>query len=446
MTAQASQASSGVKLLLPRWLITMTPGSPVLEQHALAMEGERIAAVLPREEALQRYADAERVELPHHVLIPGLINAHTHSAMSLLRGVADDLALMDWLNNHIWPLERQWVSEDWVYQGSLLSAAEAIRGGVTYLNDMYFFPTAMARAAVDSGLRAGVSINVIDFPTGYAANAQDYIQKGLAAYEQFKGESLLDWTSAPHAPYTVSDDTFTQLRELAEKYDLQVHCHIHETQDEIDGSVKQYGMRPLERLDKLGLLNERMIAVHMVHLSPQEIELIAAKGVHLVHNPSSNLKLASGIAPVKALEAAGVNTVLGTDGAASNNRQDMFTEIRAAALLAKGSTGDPLTVSARTALEMATVRAAKAMGRAHDLGTLEAGKQADVVAVSLEALECQPVYHADAQLAYVAGREHVTDVWVAGRQLLKNRTNTSIDTVSLMGRVQDIVAKMRAGR
>lgn len=439
-------STQAVKLLLPRWLITMTPDSPVLEQHALVMEGERIAAVLPREAALAQYANAARVELPHHVLIPGLINAHTHSAMSLLRGVADDLALMDWLNNHIWPLERQWVSEEWTYTGSLLSAAEAIRGGVTYLNDMYFFPTAMARAAVDSGIRAGVSINVIDFPTGYAANAQDYIQKGLAAYEQFKGESLLDWTSAPHAPYTVSDETFVQLRDLAEKYELQMHCHIHETQDEIDASLKQYGERPLARLDKLGLLNGRMIAVHMVHLNEAEIDLVAKQGVHLVHNPSSNLKLASGIMPVKALEAAGVNTVLGTDGAASNNRQDMFTEIRAAALLAKGASGDPLTVSARTALEMATVRAAKAMGRAADLGTLEAGKLADVVAVSLEALECQPVYHADAQLAYVAGREHVTDVWVSGRQLLKNRTNSSIDVPNLMGRVDDIVAKMRAGR
>ncbi|MFG6449260.1 TRZ/ATZ family hydrolase [Roseateles sp. BYS180W] len=438
--------TQAVCVLMPRWLITMTPGCPVLEQHALVMQGQRIAAVLPRDEALARYADAQRVELPDHVLIPGLINAHTHSAMSLLRGVADDLALMDWLNNHIWPLERQWVSEDWVYQGSLLSAAEAIRGGVTYLNDMYFFPTAMARAAVDSGIRAGVSINVIDFPTGYASGPDDYIAKGLAAYEQYKGEALLDWTSAPHAPYTVSDETFVKLRELAERLDLQLHCHIHETQDEIDGSLKQHGVRPLERLHKLGLLNSRMMAVHMVHLNEAEIQLVAQQGVHLVHNPSSNLKLASGVAPLKALEAAGVNTVLGTDGAASNNRQDMFAEVRAAALLAKGVTGDPLTVNARTALEMATVRAARAMGRADDLGTLEVGKLADVVAVSLGALECQPVYHADAQLVYVAGREHVSDVWVAGRQLLRNRELTTIDSGALLARCGDIVARMKAGR
>lgn len=437
---------SHTTVLKARWILPMTPGSQVLEQHALVMQGERIAAVMPQAEALSAYPDAEQVDLGQHVLIPGLINAHTHSAMSLLRGVADDRALMDWLQNHIWPLERQWVSDDWVYQGSLLSAAEALRGGVTYLNDMYFFPKAMARAAVDAGIRAGVSINVIDFPTGYASGPDDYIAKGLEAYEQFKGEQLLDWTSAPHAPYTVSDETFVKLRQLSEQYGLQMHCHIHETQDEIDGSLKQFGVRPLERLHKLGLLNERMIAVHMVHLSEAEIELIAKQGTHLVHNPSSNLKLASGVAPVKALEAAGVNTVLGTDGAASNNRQDMFAEIRAAALLAKGVTGDPLTVSARTALEMATIRAAKAMGREADLGSLEVGKRADVVAVSLDALECRPVYHADAQLVYVAGREHVSDVWVNGRRVLKQRELTTIDVPALLDRSEAIVTQMKAGR
>jgi 5-methylthioadenosine/S-adenosylhomocysteine deaminase len=244
----------------------------------------------------------------------------------------------------------------------------------------------------------------------------------------------------------VSDETFVKLRQLAEQHELQMHCHIHETQFEVDESVKQFGMRPLERLNKLGLLNERMMAVHMVHLTEAEIEMLAAQKVHLVHNPNSNLKLASGVQPLKALEAAGVNTILGTDGAASNNRQDMFGEIRAAALLAKGVTGDPLTVSARTALEMATIRAAKAMGREADLGSLEPGKLADVVAVSLDALECRPVYHADAQLVYVAGREHVSDVWVGGRQLLKQRELTSIDVPALLARTEAIVERMKTER
>jgi len=434
------------KILKPKWMLTMAPGSEVLTEHALVIEGERIAAVLPWAEAQAQYPSAERIELGAHVLIPGLINGHTHSAMSLLRGVADDVPLMDWLNNHIWPLEKKWVSEDWTYQGSLLSAAEALRGGVTYLNDMYFFPTAMARAAIDSGIRAGVSINVIDFPTGYASGPDDYIAKGLAAFEQFKGETLLDWTSAPHAPYTVSDETFVKLRALSEQHDLQMHCHIHETLDEVEGSLKQYGMRPLERLNKLGLLNEKMMAVHMVHLTEDEIAMLATQRVHLVHNPNSNLKLASGVQPLTRLEAAGVNTILGTDGAASNNRQDMFGEIRAAALLAKGTTLNPTTVSARTALEMATIRAAKAMGRGDDLGSLEVGKLADVVAVSLDALECRPVYNPEAQLVYVAGREHVSDVWVGGRQVLKARELTTLDQSSLIERIETIVTAMKTQR
>ncbi|MFO1227455.1 TRZ/ATZ family hydrolase [Roseateles sp.] len=432
-------------LLLPRWILTMKPGEPVLEGHALLIEGERIAAIGPREALLAQYANAVRIELPEQVLIPGLINAHTHSAMTLLRGVADDLQLMDWLQNHIWPLEKVWVSDDWVFQGSLLAAAESLRAGVTYLNDMYFFPGAMARAAIDAGIRAAVSINVIDFPTGYGSGPDDYIAKGLAAYHQFKGEKLLDWTSAPHAPYTVSDETFIKLRKLAEEHDLQIHCHIHETAGEVADSVKQYGMRPLARLEKLGLMSERLIAVHMVHLDESEIAMLAAKGVHLVHNPNSNLKLASGIAPVKALEAVGVNTVLGTDGAASNNRLDMLGEIRSAALLAKGATGDPEVVTARTALEMATIRAAKAMGREADLGSLEVGKLADVVAVSLGSVECRPVYNPLAQLVYVAGREHVQNVWVGGRRVLNERQITSFDVGALMGRCEHIVGRMKAG-
>ena len=433
-------------ILKSRWMLTMSAGSSLLTDHALVMTGERIAAVLPWAEAYAQYPDAVRIDLGQHVLIPGLINGHTHSAMSLLRGVADDVPLMDWLNNHIWPLEKRWVSEDWTYQGSMLSACEALRGGVTYLNDMYFFPTAMARAALDSGIRAGVSINVIDFPTSYAANAAEYISRGLEAHEQFKGEAALDWTSAPHAPYTVSDETFVQLRELAERLDIQMHCHIHETQGEVDGSLKQYGMRPLERLNKLGVLNERMQAVHMVHLTEDEIAMLARQKVHLVHNPNSNMKLASGVCPVTALEAAGVNVILGTDGAASNNRQDMFAEIRAAALLAKGVSGNPTAVSARTALEMATIRAAQAMGRGADLGSLEVGKLADVVAVSLDALECRPVYNPEAQLVYVAGREHVSDVWVAGRQVLKNRVLTTVDQAGVLDRIEHIVGQMKTLR
>ncbi len=433
-------------LLLPHWLLSMKPGEGVLTGQALLIEGERIAAVGAREALLAAHADAERVELPGHVLMPGLINSHTHSAMSLLRGVADDLGLMDWLNHHIWPLEKRWVSHEWTRLGSLFSAAEALRGGVTTLNDMYFFPEAMAEAALQAGIRCAVSINVIDFPTGYASGPDDYIAKGLEAYQKFKGEKLLQFTSSPHAPYTVSDETFVKLRDMAEQHDMQIHCHIHETADEVEGGLKQFGVRPMERLDRLGLLNERMIAVHMVHLNDAEIELCAKKGVHIAHNASSNLKLASGIARIADLDKAGVNVALGTDGAASNNRQDMFEEVRQAALLAKGSTGQPTVLNARRALEMATLGGAKALGRAHDLGSLEVGKLADVIAVDLSAPECRPVYHPDAQLVYVAAREHVSDVWVQGERVLKQRQLTRFDLSVVLAQVEETVAQMKAGQ
>jgi 5-methylthioadenosine/S-adenosylhomocysteine deaminase len=431
-------------LLLPRWLLSLTPGEPVQTGQALLIEGERIAAIGPRETLLAQHADAARVELPEHVLMPGLVNSHTHSAMSLLRGVADDLGLMDWLNNHIWPLEKRWVSHAWTRLGSLFSAAEALRGGVTTLNDMYFFPEAMAEAALQAGIRCAVSINVIDFPTGYASGPDDYIAKGLEAYGKFKGETLLQFTSSPHAPYTVSDETFIKLRQLSEKEGMVMHCHIHETLDEVEGGLKQFGLRPLARLEKLGLMNEKMIAVHMVHLTDEEIAMLAKNKVHIAHNASSNLKLASGICRVADLDAAGVNVALGTDGAASNNRQDMFEEIRQAALLAKGSTGQPTVLPARRALEMATLHGVKALGREAVLGTLSVGKLADVIAVDLSSPECRPVYHPDAQLAYVAAREHVSDVWVNGGQVLKKRVLTKFDLSAVMAEVEDTVARMKA--
>ncbi|MBH9552930.1 TRZ/ATZ family hydrolase [Inhella gelatinilytica] len=433
-------------LLLPRWLLSMTPGESVQTGQALLIEGERIVAVGDRETLLAQHGDAQRVDLPEHVLMPGLINSHTHSAMSLLRGVADDLGLMDWLNHHIWPLEKRWVSHAWTRLGSLFSAAEALRGGVTTLNDMYFFPEAMAEAALQAGIRAAVSINVIDFPTGYASGPDDYIAKGVAAYEKFKGEKLLQFTSSPHAPYTVSDETFVKLRQLSEQHDMVMHCHIHETMDEVNGGLQQHGVRPLARLEKLGLMNERMIAVHMVHLTDDEIAMLAKNRVHIAHNASSNLKLASGIARVADLDAAGVNVALGTDGAASNNRQDMFEEIRQAALLAKGSTGQPTVIKARRALEMATLGGARALGREADLGSLAVGKLADVIAVDLSAPECRPVYHPDAQLAYVAAREHVTDVWVQGERVLQGRQLTRFDLSSVLAEVEDTVAQMKAGQ
>lgn len=439
--------SHAYQLISAAWVVTMEGPQAVLAEHAVVLQGDRIEAVLPTEQARSRYgAQAEEVHLPEHVLIPGLINMHAHSAMALMRGVADDMELMDWLQSAIWPIERALMGPEFVYHGTLLALAESLRGGITYTNDMYFHPGVGAQAAIDVGVRFGTAIIVLEFPTPYAANAQEYIRQGLEMHAQFNMHPLIDVTVAPHAPYTVSDATFLQLNILCQDLGLRMHCHVHETQTEIDDSLKQHGMRPLARLDRLGLLNERFQAVHMVCLDAADQELAVARGLHLIHNPSSNMKLGSGVSPVQAMQALGANVALGTDGAASNNRLDMFTEMRAAALLAKVSGLAPRALPAYKALEMATLAGARALGREHELGSISAGKLADLVAVDLSSPECQPVFDPVSQLVYAAGREHVTDVWVGGRRVMKSREVTTVDVMDVGAKAREWGARIRAAR
>jgi len=423
-------------LLLPRWLIPVETRGQVLENHALLIEGNRIAAILPASEAITRYPAADRVSLPTHALMPGLVNLHGHSAMTLLRGLADDLALMDWLNNHIWPAEGRHVSDEFVFDGTLLAMAEMIQGGTTTVNDMYFYDDAVARAGLTSGMRTVVGASILEFPTGYGANADDYIGKGLAARDRFLGEDLISFTLAPHAPYTVSDATFRKVVTLAEQLDLSIHCHIHETQDEIAGSLTEHGVRPLERLRTLGVLGPNLIAAHVVHANDAEIALLAEHGVSVAHNPASNLKLASGIARIPAMLAAGVNVGIGTDGAASNNSLDMFADMRLAALLAKGASGDPCAVPAAQALEMATLAGARALNMAGRTGSLVVGKQADIIAVDLGQIPTQPVFDPISHLVYAAQRSQVTHTWVAGRALLNDGRLTTLDAAQLTAKAQ----------
>jgi len=411
-----------------RWVIPVEPARDVLADHSVVISGDRITAILPTVEARAKYQARQRFELAGHALIPGLINLHTHAAMTLMRGLADDLTLMDWLNQHIWPAEMKHVSEQFVYDGTRLACAEMLRGGVTCFNDMYFFPQAAARAARDAGMRAGLGLIVIEFPTPYAADAQDYLSKGLALRDELRNEPLLSFCLAPHAPYTVSDKSLRQIATFASELDLPVHMHVHETVAEIEQSLKDHGVRPLQRLADLGLLGPGLIAVHTVHLEPREIELFAQHGCHVAHCPSSNLKLASGLAPVRALLAAGVNVALGTDGAASNNRLDMFAEIRLAALLAKGISGDATALPAWQALEMATLGAARALGLDSKIGSLRPGKFADLAAVRLDDIETSPCYDPLSHLVYAAGREQVSHVWVNGKLVLDDRQLTTIDT------------------
>jgi len=401
-------------LITARWVIPMEPAGVVLDWHSVAVRDGVIVAVLPSGEASSGFTAAETTDLPGHALIPGLINLHTHAAMSLMRGLADDLPLMTWLNQYIWPTEAKHISPEFVRDGTMLACIEMLRGGITCFNDMYFFPDSAAQAALDCGMRAAIGIITQDLPTAYASDADDYLAKGLAARDQYQDEPLISFCMAPHSPFTVSDRAFTRVVTLAEELDLPIHLHLHETREEIAGSLHLHGKRPMQRMHALGALGPRLIAVHAVHLDDHEIELLSRHGASVAHCPSSNLKLASGIAPVHKLQAAGVNIGLGTDGAASNNRLDMFQEMRLAALLAKGTSGNPQSMPAKAALHAATLGGARALGLDRTIGSIEPGKAADLCAVEFTSPNLLPCYDPISHIVYAAGRENISHVWVGG--------------------------------
>ena len=433
-------------LLHARWIVPVEPEGRVLEHHAIAVRDGRILAILPRDEARTRFTAETCLDFETHVFIPGLINAHTHASMTLLRGLADDLPLMAWLQEHIWPTETRWVDPDFVRAGTRLAIAEMLRGGTTCFNDMYFFPQATAAAARECGIRACVGLIALDFPTTYARNLDDYLDKGLALHEALKGDARVRVAFAPHAPYTVSGAALERIGRLAADLDIPIHIHVHETAAEVARFQAEHGCRPLERLERLGLLSPRLLAVHMTQLEPAEIERLAEAGTHVVHCPESNLKLASGFCPVARLDAAGVNVAIGTDGAASNNDLDLFGELRTAALLGKGVAGDATALPAARVLRMATLDGARALGLADQTGSLEPGKAADIVAIDLGQPETEPVYHPISQLVYAAGRQHVTDVWVAGRRLLAERRLTALDLADTLREARDWRERIAAQR
>lgn len=415
-------------LIHARWVIPVEPDCSPLVDHSVAIHQGRIHDVLPTVQCGERYQAGRETRLArHHALIPGLVNAHTHAAMTLFRGMADDLPLMEWLTGHIWPAEQRWVDEEFVRLGTSLAAVEMLRSGTTCFSDMYFFPNVVADAAEALGIRACVGLIVLDFPTAWAQDADDYLRKGTRLHDELKEAELITTAFAPHAPYTVSDEPLRKLRMLADEMDVQMQIHVHETAHEVDEAVNHGGIRPLERLDRLGMLSNRLMAVHMTQLLPGEIEAVAAAGVHVIHCPESNLKLASGLCPVTDLIEAGVNVALGTDGAASNNDLDMLGEMRTAALLAKGVSGSPTSVPAHTALEMGTINGARAMGLDNVTGSIVPGKAADLVAVDLDRPATTPVYDPVAQLIYAAGRDQVSHVWVNGRLLVEDGRMTRVD-------------------
>ncbi len=383
-------------LINARWVIPVdtannsraknNPENNILEHHSLAINDGKILAILPTAKAQNKYTAAREYQLENHAVMPGLINCHTHAAMTLFRGLADDLPLMEWLNQHIWPAEQKWISPEFVYDGTRHAVAEMIRSGTTCFNDMYFFPDQAAEIAVETGIRAMIGLILIDFPTAWAKDADEYLVKGEQVHDKYRHNSHIHTAFAPHAPYTVSDGPLQRINILAEELDIPVHMHVHETADEVRQSEEQHGQRPIQRLHKLGLLSPRLIAVHMTQLTKDEITLLGAQGVHIVHCPESNLKLASGFCPVSKLLQEDINVALGTDGAASNNDLDMLGEIRTAALLAKGTSGNSSDLPAHQALEMATINGAKALGIDHVTGSLTKGKAADVIAIDLDTI------------------------------------------------------------
>ncbi len=419
-----------------RWVVPVEPHAVVLENHAVVVQNGCIVALLPIAEARASYAPRERVELGEHVLIPGLINSHTHNPMTLLRGLADDLPLMVWLQQHIWPAEAKVIGPEFVRDGVELAVAEMLRGGTTCANENYFFPDVIGATYRKLGFRAVVGLPVIEFPTAWAKSQDEYFERASEVHDSFIGDPLVSTAFAPHAPYTVSDESFERIRMLSDQLDIPVHLHTHETAHEIEEEKKKSGLRPFQRLQKLGLVNDRLIAVHMTQVTDAEIAACASAGVSVVHCPESNLKLASGFCPAEKFRRAGVNLAIGTDGCASNNDLDMFGEMRTAAQLAKAVAQDASAFDAAFALRAATLNGARAIGLEAKVGSIEVGKQADLAAVRLSDLETQPLFHVLSQLVYACSRHQVSDVWIAGRRKLAGRELVDMDTAAILGRTR----------
>ncbi|MGR4039568.1 TRZ/ATZ family hydrolase [Pseudomonas sp. 910_21] len=417
-------------LLLPTWLVPVEPAGVVLKEHGLGIRDGRILFIGPRAEAL-RYRATEVRELPGMLLSPGLINAHGHATMTLFRGLADDLPLMTWLEKHIWPAEAKWVDEAFVRDGTDLAIAEQIKGGITCFSDMYFYPKVASERVHNSGIRAQIAIPILDFPIPGAHDADEAIRQGVELFGDLKHHPRIKITFGPHAPYTVGDENLEKVRMIAEELDAPIHMHVHETAFEVQQSLEQRGERPLARLARLGLLGPRFQAVHMTQISDDDLALLVETNTSVIHCPESNLKLASGFCPVEHLWQAGVNVAVGTDGAASNNDLDLLGEVRTAALLAKAVAGSATALDAHRALRMATLNGARAMGLESEVGSLEIGKAADMVAFDLSGLAQQPIYDPVSQLIYATGRDCVKHLWVAGKQLLDDRRLTRQDEQQL---------------
>jgi len=426
-----------VSLLSARYVVPVRPGREVFEHHTVVVQHQKIRDVLPTVEARARYQRATETRLDHHVLIPGLINMHTHSPMTLLRGYADDMDMQTWLQHRIWPAENRHVSPAFVSHGAQLAIAEMLRAGITCFNEQYFYPEVLADEVNKCGIRAVIGLPVLDVATVWSSSAADCLRKAEKLIATVPVTDRQTFAFAPHAPYTVGDESFLAIARLSEQCNLQINLHLLETSYDVSHSLAEYSQRPLQRLRRLGLLNSRLLAVHMTQMDQADIELLAENGVNVIHCPRSNLKLASGNCPVSALLDAGVNVSIGTDGAASNNKLDLLAEAQTAVLLAKSQSGFATSVDAFMLLEMLTINAAKALGHGETLGSIEAGKWADLAALDLAQPETQPIHNVVSQIAYAAASSQFTDVWVAGEPLLQNRVLTRMDLAAILDKAEE---------
>jgi len=414
------------------WIFTANSEDQLLYDYSVVIKDNKIIDLVHQSKVFSEYEADEIYQLTDHILIPGLINTHTHASMSLFKGFADDLSLQDWLNNYIWPAEKKFVNSSFVRDGSILALSEMIKAGVTTFNDMYFYPDATAEASIELGVRSNIGLVVLDFPTNYASDPEDYLSKGFEFRDRWRNEDLITTSIAPHAPYSVSDEAFALINTYSEELGINIHIHLHETQQEIEDSLKMYGMTPVQRLNNLGIINPSLIAAHCVYLNEQDIAILAKNKVSIVHNPSSNMKLGSGIADVAKMLKQNLNVSLGTDSSASNNRLDIMEEMRLASLLLKGTTKSPELLPATQAIKMATINGAKALGLESMIGSIEKNKIADLVAIDLNSIENQPIYNPLSTLVYSSTKSDVSYVWIDGKVKLKEKKLVNVDEEKIM--------------
>lgn len=419
-------------IIIPRWIIPVMPEAVVWENHAVVLDGGKIKDILPAEKVTEQYRAQEVIQLPNHAILPGFINTHTHTPMTLFRGLADDLKLMDWLQNHIWPAEKKWLSDVFCYDGARLAIVEMIKSGTTCFNENYFFLDSIGKAVSEAGMRASLGVCVLDFETAYAKTCEEYLEKAKNLISTYAHQALISVNVAPHAPYTLSDKSFDIIKQFAEENNVILQIHLQESQDEIHQSEQQYKMRPLNRLYQLGVLSSKTQAVHMVHVNQADLALIQKTQLHIVHCPESNLKLASGFSPVQQFLENKINVALGTDGAASNNDLDMLGEMKTAAILAKAVSNNSSALNAYQALKMATYNGAVAMGIENLVGSVEKNKQADLIAIDLSYPNTQPVYHPISQIVYASGSHQISDVWIKGQRVLKGYQCSTLDQTEIL--------------